>query len=109
PVAFEWMRAIARRDAYQGQGSSEVISIVTRQQRGRVAPRSTTTVLLRIAAGTLFLALLGLGAFEGYRAYAFYSDLQMVRTSLLELRDDLSLESLEDSEESVLRNQAMLE
>lgn len=58
---------------------------------------------MKLAAIALGAIVLALGAFEGYRAYSFYSDLSAAKSSLLSIKEDLDLGSLQDSEPDVLQ------
>ena len=84
-----------------------MINVATGQRHAR-ATRSDGAVRLRIVAALVLAGFIVLAGFETYRAYAFYSDVQAARSSLLSLRDELDLGSLQDSEADVLSTQAQL-
>ena len=86
-----------------------MINVATGQRRLGAPELTPTASRIRIALAGLLALVLVLGAYEVYRAYVFYSDLQSARTSLLSLQDDLDLDSLADSEADVLATRAQLE
>ncbi len=86
-----------------------MINVATGQRRSGAPELTTSAIRLRIAGAVLLTLLLFIGGVEAYRAYTFYSDVQATRSSLLSLRDELDLGSLQDSEAEVLATQAQLE
>lgn len=86
-----------------------MINVATGQRRAGAPELSTSTLRWRIGTAFAVAMLLVLCGIEGYRAYGFYSDVQSVRGSLLALREDLDLASLQNSEAEVLATRAQLE
>jgi hypothetical protein len=87
----------------------ELINVAAGQRRrGRHAYSSGVA-----AHSTVFWFVLSvcvmLAAFEAYRVCTFFVDLTAARSGLLSLRDDLSLDSLQDSEEQVLATREKLD
>jgi cell division protein FtsB len=93
-------RRIARKEAHL---------IYVASGRREAAARNETRVSTRAGIALAVISLLVLFCFESYRAYAFYADVHSARASLLSLRDELDLNSLQDSEADILASRAKLE